>query len=109
MKKLTKKDLIQIIKEEWNKKVNSLTEEKGLTSDLKINGSEIDPLKNAEGLKVWYSPPNAGKNFKGQLYTLLWIDERQNAAALKNSTSGDEIIIPLDELEKNYGFKKTDK
>lgn len=89
---LTEQDIIQILKEEWNKKIlfaESLTKELDASSGKEGNKK---PDLMSPGLKLRHSKT-------GLLYTITSISK--DGVSL-TTPEGKEIFVKLKELETNY-------
>lgn len=93
MKKLSERELINLIREEWNRKISSLAENSGV--DLMFNAKTKDGEKKSilsTGLKI--------KNKEtGELYT---VKEVGITDATIVSPQGERVHVTKDDLEKNY-------
>jgi hypothetical protein len=88
-KKLTQKDLINLMKEEWDKKVSSLLEtDDSLTMTTIINGKKLNVI--SAGLKV---------KKDGLTYVVSAID---NKTVTLRRPDSKEFTITSKELEDDY-------
>ena len=91
MKKLQKKDILEIIREEWKLKINKLVEEVELVTKAKINGKEKDII--SKGTKVRHKETQI-------LYTIHSISP--HAVKLLPPEGGNPVTLNKDVLEKEY-------
>ena len=112
--KLTERYIIDLMKEEWNKKIHSLIEmsdkqtnkpKTGLNAFAKIGGKREDVLSAAIGLKV-KKKASKGDPMAGINYDVSDVNIQDNTITLKRPASGNmntkKIIISLQDFEDNY-------
>ena len=91
MNKLEDKDIIRLMREEWEAKLKKLSEEVDAALNAKVDGKE----------KTVLSPDLKLKHKKsGFLYTLVSVSPRD---AILSTPEGDkQFIVSADELENDY-------
>jgi hypothetical protein len=90
MKTLKEKDVIRIIREEWEKKVFKIAETAGIAFDAKINGEKM-PLISPE-LKVMHTK-------SGIRYTVDSVGPRD---VILRTPENETFLVDKDTLEKEY-------
>lgn len=92
MKKLTEADIVRIMGEEWDKRVQRLTEEINLVlnTDSDKDG-EADKIVSPE-LKLFHKS-------SGILYTVNSVGPRD---VILRTPEGESFIVDKDELEREY-------
>lgn len=113
-KKLTERYIIDLMKEEWDKKVHSLFEKSNKKHDkpeasLKvyadINGEHEDVLSAAIGLKVkkkaFKGDPMSGLNYDVKDVN---IQDKTVILSRPSNTSGNtkEVVVSLQDFQDNY-------
>jgi hypothetical protein len=112
--KLTERYIINLIKEEWDKKVHSLLEkpnkqskkpETGLKVFANIDGKIEDILSAAIGLKV-KKKTSKGDPMSGLNYDIADVNVKDKTVTLSRpaATGGDtkQVIVSLQDFEDNY-------
>ena len=90
MKKLKDSDIIQIMREEWDAKLASLSEAVDAVLTGKVGGND----------SILISPELKLRHKKTQyLYTVMSVSARD---AILKTPEGKEFLIDKEELEKNY-------
>lgn len=91
MKTLKADDVIRVMREEWQVRVNELSEQVDLVMNSKIESSEKDPVISPE-LKV--------RHKKSQIrYTVSSVGPRD---LILRTPEGEEFIVDKEELENSY-------
>ncbi len=91
MKTLTEADIIQTMKEEWEKKVNSLSETIDVVLNAKTDSGSNTPVITPD-LKV--------RHKKSQIrYTVASVGPRD---VILKTPEGEEFIVDATELENHY-------
>lgn len=91
MRNLQEADVLRIMREEWNKRVASLSEEVDLVMDANVDGDGKEPVISSE-LKVRHKE-------SGIRYT---IDSVGPGDVVLRTPEGDDFIVDKSELEKEY-------
>jgi hypothetical protein len=111
MKKLTEKDILRFIKEEWAAKVAELEEVAEITATTKVDGKKIETI--SAGLKI-KNKTNKGRdgkkgNGEGYLYTVIFVNpEGYPPGFIIRPPDGPmdgqkDFFIDKETLEKEYG------
>ncbi len=98
MKKLDDKEIIRIMREEWDAKVAALTEAVEVAFKTKVDGKEVPVFDDAVGLKL-RNKVNGKKDEKGFLYTVVSVSPRD---AILKTPEGEQFIVDKETLEKDY-------
>jgi len=107
--KLTERYIIDLMKEEWDKKVHSLLEKPetgtGLEVFANIDGKSEDVLSAAVGLKV-KKKASKGDPMSGLNYDVVDVNVKDKTVTLSRpaATGGDtkEVIVTLQDFQDNY-------
>lgn len=91
MKTLQEQDVLRIMKEEWQKKIDALTEKVDMAFKSKVGDEGEVPVLSPE-LKVMH------KN-SGIRYTISSVGPRD---VILRTPEGEEFIVDASELEKDY-------
>ena len=110
MKKLTEKDILRFIKEEWAAKVAELEEVAEITATTKVDGKKINII--SAGLKI-KNKTNKGSDKKGNgegyLYTVIAVNPEGHSPGYRlRPPDGPEdgqkdFFIDKETLENDYG------
>ncbi len=91
MKTLTEADIVQTMKEEWEKKVSSLSETIDVVLNAKTDGGNNTPVITPD-LKV--------RHKKSQIrYTVVSVGPRD---VILKTPEGEEFVVDATELEQSY-------
>jgi len=90
MKKLEEQDIIKIMREEWEKKVKTLSEEVELVLKTKVDGKEVNPIDKE--FKVKHSD-------SGILYT---VDSVSTKDVILLTPEGEPFPVSAQEFEEKY-------
>lgn len=90
MKKLEEQDIIKIMREEWEKKINSLSEEVDLVLKTKVDGKEVNPIDS--DFKV--------KHKKSRI--LYTVDSVSTKDVILIAPEGEKFMITAEEFEEEY-------
>jgi hypothetical protein len=112
--KLTERYIIDLMKEEWDKKVHSLLEkpnkqskkpETGLKVFANIDGKSEDVLSAAVGLKI-KKKASKGDPMSGLNYDVVDVNVKDKTVTLSRpaATGGDtkQVIVSLQDFQDNY-------
>jgi effector-binding domain-containing protein len=114
--KLTERYIINLMKEEWDKKVRSLLENKGLEVKVDVDKDGQKESVISQGLKVVKKKPSQkGKLVKdsdpliGTLYTVDSVNDHEGTITLsradQNGKDKKTIVVTTKEFEDNYKRK----
>jgi hypothetical protein len=114
MKKLTEREVIEIMREEWNARLNSLTEKKPAEKSEKKPDTDLSvevPLAGEKqvvispGLKV--KSKNGKKNVGGGLlYTVKNVDKGTRKVTLQHDKESGPVLRTLSWEEFNKEFER---
>lgn len=99
MKKLDEKEIIRIMREEWDAKVAALSEAVDVAFKAKVDGKDVPVFNDAVGLKLRNKVKGGKKDDKGFLYTVVSVSPRD---AILRTPEGEEFIVDKETLEKDY-------
>lgn len=90
MKNLEDKDVISIMRQEWQKKINTLSEQVDLILKTKVDGKEVNPISS--DFKVKHKET-------GIIYT---VQSASTKDVVLRTPEGDDFTVSAQNFKDNY-------